>query len=371
MKLQLTVAGAVSLFCVGPLAAAPPAVLEHLVVYKEAGRFGGWPANHGIWSWGNEIVVGFSAAYFQKKSPDRHQYDSSKPEQPRLARSLDGGKTWAIEAPPSLLPPEQGGAAVTPLREPMNFRHPGFAMTIRLTDTNKGPSRFFYSTDRGKTWRGPYEFPLLGQLGIAARTDYIINGERDAFVFVTASKKNGREGRPLCARTTDGGLTWEFLSWIGEEPEGFAIMPSTVRLSPQRMITAVRVKQDQQRDWIDLYETTDNGAHWRYLCRPAPFTGGHSGNPPSMIRLGDGRICLTYGYRGEPYGIRARLSENAGRTWSEEIVLRKDGAAWDLGYVRSAQRPDGKIVSVYYFAEQPFTERFIAATIWDPGARKK
>lgn len=371
MKLQLTVAGAVSLFCAGPHAAAPPAVLEHLVVYKEAGRFGGWPANHGIWSWGNEIVVGFSAAYFQKKSPDRHQYDSSKPEEPRLARSLDGGKTWAIEAPLSLLPPEQGGAAVTQLREPMNFRHPGFAMTLRFTDTNKGPSRFFYSTDRGKTWRGPYEFPLLGQLGIAARTDYIINGERDAFVFVTASKKNGREGRPLCARTTGGGLTWEFVSWIGEEPEGFAIMPSTVRLSPQRMITAVRVKQDQQRDWIDLYETTDNAAHWRYLCRPVPFTGGHSGNPPSMIRLADGRICLTYGYRGEPYGIRARLSENAGRTWSEEIVLRKDGAAWDLGYVRSAQRPDGKIVSVYYFAEQPFAERFIAATIWDPGARKK
>lgn len=152
MKLQLTVAGAVSLFCAGPHAAAPPAVLEHLVVYREAGRFGGWPANHGIWSWGNEIAVGFSAAYFQKKSPDRHQYDSSKPEQPRLARSLDGGKTWVIEAPPSLLPPEQGGAAVTPLREPMNFRHPGFAMTIRLTDTNRAPRAF--STPRIEVKRG-------------------------------------------------------------------------------------------------------------------------------------------------------------------------------------------------------------------------
>jgi len=366
MKLQL----AVLFLCAALYAAGQPAVIEHVVVYKEAGRFGGWPANHGIWSWDNEILVGFSAAYFQKGPLERHQTDRTKPEEPRLARSLDGGKTWTIEAPSSLVPPEQGGAAVTRLTSPMNFRHPGFAMTLRLTDINRGPSRLFYSTDRGKTWKGPYSFPLFGQLGIAARTDYIINSARDAFVFVTASKSNGREGHPLCARTTDGGLTWEFVSWIGEEPEGFAIMPSTVRLSPQRMISAVRVKQDQQRDWIDLYETTDNGAHWQYLCRPVPFTGGHSGNPPSMIRLRDGRLCLTYGYRGEPYGIRARLSEDGGRTWGEEIVLRKDGAAWDLGYVRSVERPDGKIVTVYYFAEQPFAERYIAATIWDPGARR-
>jgi hypothetical protein len=367
MRLQLTV----PLLCAGLCAADRPAVIENVVVYREVGRFGGWPANHGIWSWGDEVLVGFSAAYFQKGPLDRHQIDRNKPEEPRLARSLDGGKTWTIETPPSLVPPERGVAAVTQLPAPMDFRHPGFAMTLRLTDIHKGPSRFFYSTDRGKMWNGPYAFPLLGQLGIAARTDYIINGKRDAFVFVTASKQNGREGRPLCARTTDGGLTWRLVSWIGAEPEGFAIMPSTLRLSPQRMITAVRVKQDQQRDWIDLYQTTDNAAHWRHLCRPVPSTGGHSGNPPSMIRLRDGRICLTYGYRGEPYGIRARLSEDQGRTWSDEIVLRQDGAAWDLGYVRSIQRPDGNIVSVYYFAEQPFTERYIAATIWSPGKRSK
>ena len=127
----------------------------HVTVYHEEGRYGGWPANHGIWSWGNEIVAGFSAAYYQKKAADVHQYDSSKPEEPRLARSLDGGESWTIEAPPSLLPPEQGGAKTTSLREPMDFLNPGFAMTIRFTDTNKGPSRLFYSYDRGKTWTGP------------------------------------------------------------------------------------------------------------------------------------------------------------------------------------------------------------------------
>src|SRR5690606_25523402 len=104
-------------------AAAPDA--RHIVVYKERGRFGGWPANHGIWQWKDEILVGFSAAYFKRMPLNRHQYDSDKPEEPRLARSLDGGNTWKIEAPKSLLPPEQGGRAVQPLREPIDFTSPG------------------------------------------------------------------------------------------------------------------------------------------------------------------------------------------------------------------------------------------------------
>ena len=351
-------------------AAGQPAVVKHVLVYKETGRYGGWPANHGIWSWGDEILVGFSAAYFQKKSPDRHQYDSSRPEEPRLARSLDGGETWSIEAPRSLLPPEQGGKPVTALAGPIDFARPGFAMTLRLTDTNRGPSRLFYSYDRGKTWNGPFALPLMGQLGIAARTDYLVNSSRDAQVFLTASKKNGREGRPFCARTTDGGLTWSFLSWIGDEPgdepAGFAIMPSTVRLSAQRIITAVRVHGDRDHDWIDLYQSGDNGATWQYLTRPVPSTGGPGGNPPSMIRLRDGRICLTYGFRSEPHEIRARLSRDEGKTWSGDIVLRQ-AATWELGYTRTVQRPDGKIVTVYYYPEERETGRVIAATIWDPG----
>src|SRR5580693_5034624 len=63
--------------------------LKHVKVYAEAGRFGGWPANHGIWSWGNEILVGFSAGHYKERPADRHQQDPAKPEEPRLARSLD------------------------------------------------------------------------------------------------------------------------------------------------------------------------------------------------------------------------------------------------------------------------------------------
>ena len=88
-----------------------------------------------------------------------------------------------------------------------------------------------YFIDKGKPWRGPYKFLMFDLKGVAARTDYIVSGKRDAIVLLTAAKSDGREGRLFCARTTDGDLTWKFVSFIGPEPRGFSIIPSTVRLS--------------------------------------------------------------------------------------------------------------------------------------------
>ncbi len=78
---------------------------------------------------------------------------------------------------------------------------------------------------------------MFGQRGIAARTDYIVNGSRSCTLFLTATRSDGNEGRAFVARTEDGGRAFGFLSWIGEEPEGFSIMPAsgcppTAQLNP-------------------------------------------------------------------------------------------------------------------------------------------
>ncbi|HYM13115.1 MAG TPA: sialidase family protein [Bryobacterales bacterium] len=364
----------------GVFAGQEPRVIRHVTVYQKTGRYGGWPANHGIWSWNNEILAGFSAAYFQWLGPDRHPYDRTRGEEPYLARSLDGGETWSIEPAPELTPPAgmytgpgRGGQAAG-LAEPIDFTRPGFCMTLRMTEGQQGRSWFFYSYDRGKSWKGPFHFPMLGQTAIMARTDYIVNGQRDAMVFLTAAKAAGREGRPLVARTRDGGLSWEFVSWIAPDPgEGFSIMPSSVRLSKTEIVTAVRHEDSLRHgpNWIDAYVSSDDAKSWRFLSRPAPDTGGKSGNPPSLIRLRDGRLAITYGHRSPPFEIRARLSADDGKTWGNEIVLRSGGGAWDIGYTRTAQRADGKIVTAYYWATDPKKERTIEATIWDPGNGKR
>ncbi len=350
--------------------------VHHVKVYFETGRFGGWPANHGIWSWGNEILVGFSRGYY-KDLGDRHHIDRDKPETHMLARSLDGGETWAVEDPGAkgYLIPEGDilhgaglpGRQVPELMESpggINFAHPDFAMTLRTDSVDAGTGRFSFSYDRGRTWEGPYRLPNFGAPGIAPRTDYIVNGKDDCMIFITAAKANAEEGRPLCARTTDGGSTWSRVSWIGPEPLGFSIMPASVRLSPTEILVATRHREGPRR-WIQAYLSTNDGASWRDASTPVPDAG--IGNPPAMIQLADGRICLIYGFRGEPYSIRAMLSADNGRTWDDEILLRADGSSRDIGYVRAVQRPDGKVVAVYYFSDaRTGPERYIGATIWDP-----
>ena len=179
-------------------------------------------------------------------------------------------------------------------------------MTVRMENSNTGTSRYSISSDRGHTSPGPYRLPTFGQVGVMARTDYLVNGPSDCHLFLTASKPDGKEGRPFTARTTDGGLSWRFLGFIGPEPAGYAIMPATARVSATGLVTTIR-RKDPPRSWIDAYASHDDGRTWSLLSTPEPDTG--EGNPPSLLRLPDGRLALIYGVRARPYGIRARLAQ--------------------------------------------------------------
>lgn len=362
------IAGVLGLIIAGSVLAAG---VQNLVIYREDSRFVGWPANNGVWQWGDEIVVGFEAGYFQLRKPGQHEHsiDYQRSEEHLLARTLDGGEHWTVEKPQGLVPPpgakiagvpgEPGGRAIEDFTGTIDFTSPGFAITFRMEDIHLGPSRFYYTLDKGKTWQGPYRVSNFGQKGIAARTDYLIDGPRDLTVFLTAAKSNGKEGRVICVRTHDGGHTWHLVSYVTPEPKGqdYAIMPSSVRLSASTILTAVRYGE-----WIDLYRSDDNGQTWKYAGRPGPGVE----NPPSLVHLKDGRLVLTYGRRTAPFGIRARLSSDEGKTWSEERVLRDDGGCWDLGYTRSVQRSDGNVVTMYYYNQNCAAERMLAATIWKP-----
>jgi len=344
-----------------------PASMQHVDVYKEPGRFGGWPAGYSAnqWIWGNEIMVAFRRGYYLY-SPTSHNVDGSKPSRRWQARSLDGGETWTLEetakAPDNIDWPDPTNGGV-------NFAHPDFAMQVG--------GRFSISYDRGRTWKGRYRFTGI-DLKMSSRHDYMVEGEKECLFFLSAGQPdvNGsnHSDRSFMARTTDGGQTFKFVSWLTDEKSirTRSVMPSAVRTSPSRLVAATRRKLKnyltmKNSNWIEASVSTDNGASWRYLSKVADTDRGEeNGSPPAMVRLPDGRLVIAYGYRSWPLGIRARISDDDGKTWSDEIVLRDDGRIWDLGYPRMMIRPDGKLVTIYYFNTQDNPEPHIVATIWDP-----
>ena len=340
---------------------------KNIIVYYEPGRFCGWPANNGLWHWDNEILVGFTLAYYQEKE-HHHSVDESKPSLSVLARSKDSGMTWAIEDPENYV--GDGGSPIK-LQEKINFNHPD--LVIRCA-----AQRFYYSYDRGKTWMGPFLFPDFGREKITSRTDYLVNNTDNCLFFLSTredSVQSNMQDRAFCAQTDDGGLTFKFLSWIGDPITVRSVMPSTVRISDSSLVSALRRRIDEQtenkprlaKNWIDLYQSNDNGHSWHFLSKVADTDmGKDNGNPPSLVRLNDARLVVTWGYRAKPYGIRARISKDNGRNWGKVIHLRDDARTFDFGYTRSMQRPDGKIVTIYYYTTEKNREQHIAATIWDP-----
>ena len=345
---------------------------HNVIVYQEAGRFCGWPANHGIWAWGDEILVGFERAHYQVQEQE-HSIRRDLPSEMRFARSLDGGETWRLEEAAPLTMGRPSAITTTqensiPLTQAIRFDHPDFVMKAL-------GHQFILSYDRGKQWQGPFSFPDFGK-ELTARTDYIVTGPESCLIFLAAVEPAVQarlKDRAFCIHTADAGNSFQQRGYIAGEPITVrSVMPSTVRGSRGQLISALRRRFDTQVGddlvqscWIDVCHSSDEGHTWEFLSKVGD-TGEHNGNPPSLIRLRDGRLCAAYGVRRAPFGIRAKLSSDDGHTWGEEIMLRTDARTWDIGYPRMVQRTDGKIFTTYYYTTAGNPEQHIAATIWDP-----
>jgi len=89
----------------------------------------------------------------------------------------------------------------------------------------------------------------------------------------------------------------------------------------------------------------DGGLSWT-KPKPTPMQG----YPGQLLVLENGQLLCTYGRRQAPFGIRACLSRDGGRTWAidREIIIRDDLPNSDLGYPTSIEYEPGRIFCCYY-----------------------
>lgn len=357
--------------------------VQHVVVYHNPTQWAAVPANNGangpVWQWGDELLAGFTLGAFAR-AEGIHQCDHAKPFVSWLARSTDGGESWhAWKAEGYAGAPAASSAPAKPL----DFAGPGFVLRVEGNGYHGNTGRrWFFSDDRGATWSGPHAFAGLFEdntfegLEFTGRTAYLVMDSGTLLLFASArrvteagSLKVAIPEKAFVAKTEDGGLSWRFVSWMvpWSDPHR-AVMPAPVRLSPSRIVAALRRKSLSGSHWIDCYASADNGSSWSHLSLIGD-TGAANGNPPALVTMADGKLCCVYGNRSERRML-ARFSSDGGENWSAPAVLRDDffsaNGLPDLGYARLYLRSDGRLVAVYFWCTRERPETHIEATVFQP-----
>ena len=357
-----------------------PGKIENVVVYRNEDCFCGWPFNGGFWKFADgELAAGFIRGRCDYTRPEtlKHDVADNRYGEQVIVYSKDGGRTWPEDGLVSVYRRPEFDALTksAPLADDSQISYDPKADGYCLLSgygipPSDAPANQFVmvSPDRGKNWSQPvrlreYDFTTLG-----GRPSYVVRDDGMVLLF-----GHGRRGAspsiPTIFCSTDGGASWGIMGEIVPTPQlPNAIMPYPLILSDGRIVAAVRRQFPHVQDaYTQVYVSADGGLSWAFLSRVTEV-----GAPASLTELGDGRVVCVYGYRRRPWGIRARVSADGCATWGEEIVLRDDGGSWDLGYPRTHLRPDGMLVSVYYFnsredeVQQTGGVRHIAASIWRP-----
>ena len=169
-----------------------------------------------------------------------------------------------------------------------------------------------------------------------------------------------RHATPIQAcRSTDEGRTWEMLGTVPlAQPLNNDLVhePHVIELKDGTLLGAIRAHSPLR---TVLTRSEDGGKTWSIAEEI-----GILGTPPHLLRHSSGAIILVYGYRLSPFGQRAMISWDEGRTWRKDLILRDDGPNLDLGYPASVELPDNSILTIYYQALQTGDKTGILYTKW-------
>lgn len=194
------------------------------------------------------------------------------------------------------------------------------------------------STDGGITWSQRYSSIVNSPHGPVQLTD-----GRLLYAGVTLWDDPRRVG--VC-QSTDDGKTWQWLAEIpireGDDYNDYHELHA-VEASDGRIVVQIRNHNSADKGETLQCESSDGGTTWT-----TPHSIGVWGLPSFLLRLRDGRLLMSYGYRRKPFGNQARVSDDHGVTWSEPLTISDDGIGGDLGYPSTVELDDGSLLTVWY-----------------------
>jgi len=160
------------------------------------------------------------------------------------------------------------------------------------------------------------------------------------------------KGAAFAAISRDGGHTWRETREIARSAEMSFHEPALAHLANGRLLCHLRTEPNDGGGYLYQVVSDDNGETWSDPERTPIW-----GYPADIVQLPDGRVLSVYGYRREPYGIRACLSDDCGDTWiiANELIIRDDLLSirecmfpYNLGYPTATVLDDGTVFVVYW-----------------------
>jgi hypothetical protein len=352
------------------VASRPGASQIHTIATHPAERLTVIPKGGGYFPVLCRLQSGELVAVVRGGGPHKYSWGKARLD---TVRSADGGRTWtapvvAIDYPErDELNPALGQLADGTLllgfwsyRGRMEFDSYEAFKALR-GELVFADSTFYTmrSRDGGRTWDAPAPLQAPARLGSVFGRIVELDG------VALMSFYSFKVDRPAAyvLRSKDGGMTWGDSTLIAEgyNETALALLPGN-RLGAALRATggglAVAFSEDRGRTWTPPRNVTEPNEH-----------------PGDLLPLGDGRLLLAFGERSRPFGVRALVSSDGGRTWDRDrpIVLAWDAPNRDCGYPSSVLRDDGRVVTVYYQVNDLETAPESAqarAVIWQPGSRE-
>lgn len=336
-----------------------------LVAEKEPNRYIGWPTI--LKTREGKLMVVFSG------DRDAHVCPYGKTQ---VITSDDNGKTWsepsiinntAIDDRDAGIIQTKKGTLVVSWFTSLEFENPTrkgtYAKYARIGEKIPAETKkellgnwVRRSEDGGKTWLKPSRTAGTAPHGPIA----LKNGD---LLYISTGAWEGKFAM-LCEKSTDDGRTWNTISHIPFHPDYQKNMsePHVVELKSGKLIAMIRNEPAGNHDdsYLLQSESTDGGKTWTQMHKTEIW-----GYPPHLIQLRNGWILAVYGVRREPFGQRACISKDEGKTWDykNEINLG-DAVNTDHGYPSSQQLDDGSIMTVYYQSPKQGEPTVVMATHW-------